>query len=199
MALFSASYHFILSSVHCRNGCWSPRTAVILVNFCKQKYLYRQGQYPTPWIGKCHIPIAQRLEQSTRSRTIMGSSLIRDVLFSTSQSFDCFKYNRIERCCSRAAGISCINLYKTQIQIFISPQTVSLIIKWKVSHTRSTEVQVPSGMFLFLIHEVLIALRTIFYIRNVCCYTRMVDISYVDLYKHKGLNRTSPICHREVF
>ena len=33
------------------------------VSFTK-KYLYRQSQYPKPWIGQCHIPVRQRLEHS---------------------------------------------------------------------------------------------------------------------------------------
>ena len=81
----------------------------------KTKYLYCQNQYPKLWIGKCHTPIAQRLENSACHREIVGSSptkicyfplykirLVQEQLFTANMGWP------------RMVGFSYVNLYKTK-------------------------------------------------------------------------------------
>ena len=52
--------------------------------FYRGSTVYRYGQCPKQWIGKCHNPIAQQLEHSACNRRVVGSITSRIVLFSIS-------------------------------------------------------------------------------------------------------------------
>ena len=93
----------------CYNNNWSQSkmgvccpgmVGVLCVNLYEQNDLYCQSHYSKSWIGKCHNPVAEWLVQSVCNGGVVGSSLIRGVLFSTSWNFGCFKSN-----CSQSKSV----------------------------------------------------------------------------------------------
>ena len=113
------------------NWCCCPRTPGILCTLYKQNiYIYQRSQYPKPWIEKCHIPVALRLEHhSTCDRGVVGSSPIRGMLF-----FPFIRFRLCQEqlftaktgcCCPRTTG-----LYINEIYI------CSMVTKWSMFYLR---------------------------------------------------------------
>ena len=98
-----------------KGGCCPPTAGISSVSLCKQKYLYRQNQYPKPWSGKYHIRVIQRFEHSACNGEAVGSIPIRMCYFPLHKISNVIKNNWSQSkmgAVARARLAFCVSLYK---------------------------------------------------------------------------------------